>query len=175
MRLTNMLRISITNQLIKKSGVRDRIKKADDIFTEKLIETYINQWSEHKEAMSKLPDGFFDTTSQARFSFRGGHFNRDMKSVDIPECYTGWNHNSLKLDKFPKLLKLYKKIEKTKGEESEIRDEARRVLSSVTTVKRLIEAWPEVECLIPQASKPTALMPIESINNLNKLIPLGVE
>jgi len=172
MRLTNVLKESITVELLKKSGLREKAEKKYKELVDGVIKEYTNRWSKDLEAMNKLPEGYFSSTNRAYYSYRNNNTGVTMPSIIIPDKYLQWNEKNVKLEDNKKLLKIYKEWQSLKESQREVRNEARSILASVTTVKRLIEAWPEVEPMIPKASKPTALMPLKSIENLNKLVPL---
>lgn len=54
-----------------------------------------------------------------------------------------------------------------KTESIRLRSEVRAVLDSVTTVKRLLEVWPEVKDLLPELKKPTVNLPVVQIDRIN--------
>lgn len=72
--------------------------------------------------------------------------------------------------------KLNKKESKIKKKESEIEANVQAALNSVTTIKRLIEIWPESKELIPaDISKASVLLPALQVEDLNKLIGLPTD
>lgn len=72
--------------------------------------------------------------------------------------------------------KLTQKESNIKKKEAEIDANVHAALSSVTTIKRLIEIWPESKELIPtDISKSTSTLPALQVEDLNKLISLPTD
>ncbi|MTC37622.1 hypothetical protein GKR70_03585 [Providencia alcalifaciens] len=72
--------------------------------------------------------------------------------------------------------KLTQKENKLKEKETEINTTVQVALNSVTTIKRLIEIWPESKELIPtDISKSTSTLPALQVEDLNKLIGLPTD
>lgn len=72
--------------------------------------------------------------------------------------------------------KLNKKESRIKKKESEIEANVQAALNSVTTIKRLIEIWPESKELIPtDISKASIQLPALQVEDLNKLIGLPTD
>lgn len=59
----------------------------------------------------------------------------------------------------------------TNSMRQEFREEARAILYSVTTVKRLQEVWPETEPYLPSANKPPVA--VGKVQKLMKEVPKG--
>lgn len=72
--------------------------------------------------------------------------------------------------------KLTQKESKIKEKEAEINANVQAALNSVTTIKRLIEIWPESKELIPtDISKASVSLPALQVEDLNKLIGLPTD
>lgn len=57
-----------------------------------------------------------------------------------------------------------------KAEDKKLRSEVRAILNSVTTVKRLLDVWPEVKDLLPNLEKPEVYLPAVQIDKINATI-----
>ena len=73
-------------------------------------------------------------------------------------------------------LKLQEKRRELDEERNSLSIDVRAVLNSVTTIKKLIEVWPEVVELLPKVEAvPSSSLPAVLAHNLNKTIGLPTE
>ncbi|ALX77770.1 hypothetical protein OHJ75_004119 [Cronobacter sakazakii] len=104
----------------------------------------------------------------------GNDSNGKEISLPTPEkdkCMFGAEHEITK--RFDDICALQTKLEAKK---KDIESNVWAALNSVTTVKRLIEVWPESKELLPtEADKPGSALPALRVDDLNKMIGLPTE
>ena len=190
-RLTNGVRERILINLVKQSPFKDKLDAVRAEIAVLGVEELKSQWSEYQETMDKLPDDFF----QVSYSFylrldRGqgstGPYislkDHNLPNLIVPKSFSNWPQRDIcASESGPALKKAYKKYMKIDAERSQLKKDANRILISCTTLKKLLEAWPEVEGLIPayflKGVSPTALaiIPKELIASVNKNIKKQVK
>ena len=157
----------------------------------------------HAKVFAGLPDDFKyktanfwvhigDKNEQVYFNGQGSHhhyggyenpglMSRESVQVPVPHCFSMWgNANDIK---FPPASAIAKRWFHIQSEQKVLNEEIHHVhatmkgvLDACTTVRKLIEAWPEAEELIPEevllpadAPKP---LPVVTVDDLNARIGL---
>lgn len=196
-RLTNEIRDKIIdNAIIKAVGDREsvQLKSLADKFSEKLIETAVG---DKAEELTKVDQNIKDLIASIPSDFRiyenDMHLNRDKYvrlniagqavdwEFDKEEIFpvTNWRERYV----IPQGHELVSLMEDYRAEvkaiddiKSNVRENVRALVYSVTTVKKLLEVWPESEELIPQnVAKPSIQLPSIKIEQLNALIGVPSE
>lgn len=178
-RLNKELKEDILDALIARtfSKKRDALRKARKDFA---LELYNSLYPPEMLArMKALPDGFFRTTLSLRVnddSWQGKEYKFDDPKI-IAACHNG------KLEKSQIGPAMYDKHEKQIDKERKLKtaiDEASAkamsVMNSVSTVKRLIEVWPDIKKIaepfdIGVASINVPAIRIEELNKAFELPP----
>ncbi|WP_409975834.1 Nmad5 family putative nucleotide modification protein [Escherichia coli] len=94
-----------------------------------------------------------------------------LPTPDKDKCMFDAEHKITK--RFDEICALQQKLEARK---KDIESNVWAALNSVTTVKRLIEVWPESKELLPkEADKASAALPALRVEDLNKMIGLPSE
>ncbi len=160
-RLTKLIREQILNALLKHSfearekGLKER-KQAfakeiyNDIYPPKV-----------RAAMAALPAGFLPTDNDLTVSFEGGGCPRADFGERLPIA-KAHEYNATKA--YPpeppftaRFIPLDREEKDLKREKDEAKNNAKAVLERGTTVKKLIDAWPEVETFArPYAAESTS-------------------
>ncbi|QVJ12920.1 hypothetical protein [Pseudomonas phage PSA20] len=171
-RLSNYIREQVRDAILAHS-FSDREKALDAREKELALEFYNDLYPEAIRAhMYALPNGFLEVRSSIRVQVVGESYH----SLDLPEkkrVADCWSHNPGKVYEADhplgeKLRTYLKDRAQFKREREEAKTGAWAVLESVTTVKKLIEVWPEVE----QFARPFAVespsraiaLPIKDLN-----------
>ncbi|MBS0859610.1 Nmad5 family putative nucleotide modification protein [Providencia rettgeri] len=201
-RLTNAIKDSIKNNALAKAGIfkqKEELKKefnqlALDVRiealggedkakkTELVLEVALANVKMLEEEVSSNIYLHHTSGGQIYPAFGGQrtslYYGKDKENRDI-RLLTPSKNKCL----FPSDHELSKRFEKLKQKENklaeketEIETTTRAILSSVTTIKRLIEIWPESKELIPaDISKSSATLPALQVEDLNKLIGLPTD
>lgn len=134
-----------------------------------------------QKQMEDLPNNTVPNTSSLRVYVDGEHLRMDLgKERRVPWGYErGYSDNRISLHSGIPLGAEVKKFIRDHHEFNEARDKtwksAKAVLESTTTLRKLLEIWPEVEAFthdIGKAKSITALaVPIETLNRVMGLPP----
>lgn len=196
-RLTNEIRDKIVNNAIKKA-LSDResvqLKELADKFSAKLIETAVG---DNLQKLKAIDSSIANLITQIPENFRQHetetHVRKDsVVRLNIAGQAVNWSFDDEQI--FPStnwreryvipqghilvtLMEDYraeqKKIEDIR---SNVRENVRALVYSVTTVKKLLEVWPESLELIPtNVVKPVVQLPSIKIEQLNALIGVPSE
>lgn len=201
-RLTNAIKDSIKNNALAKAGIfkqKEELKKefnqlALDVRIEALggedkakkmelvLEVAISNLKMLREEVNSDIGTYNSKNSRIIPAFAGQrttlYYGNDKDDNEIrlltpsrEKCLFSADHELSK-----RFEKLNKKESKIKKKESEIEANVQAALNSVTTIKRLIEIWPESKELIPtDISKSTSTLPALQVEDLNKLIGLPTD
>lgn len=201
-RLTNAIKDSIKNNALAKAGVfkqKEELKKefnqlALDVRIEALggedkakkmelvLEVAISNLKMLREEVNSDIGTYNSKNSRIIPAFAGQrttlYYGSDKDDNEIrlltpsrDKCLFPAEHELSK-----RFEKLNKKESKIKKKESEIEANVQAALNSVTTIKRLIEIWPESKELIPtDISKASVSLPALKVEDLNKLIGLPTD
>lgn len=201
-RLTNAIKDSIKNNALAKAGIfkqKEELKKefnqlALDVRIEALggedkakkmelvLEVAISNLKMLREEVNSDIGTYNSKNSRIIPAFAGQrtilYYGNDKDDNEIrlltpsrDKCLFSADHELSK-----RFEKLNKKESKIKKKESEIEANVQAALNSVTTIKRLIEIWPESKELIPtDISKASVLLPALQVEDLNKLIGLPTD
>ncbi|HHR6131916.1 TPA: Nmad5 family putative nucleotide modification protein [Providencia alcalifaciens] len=201
-RLTNAIKDSIKNNALAKAGIfkqKEELKKefnqlALDVRTEALggedkvkkmeltLEVALSNIKMLEEEVSSQIGIYNAESASLRPAFGGQRirlrYGKDSNGKDIylltpaeNKCLFAADHELSK--RFEKLNKKEINIEK---KEADIEANVQAALNSVTTIKRLIEIWPESKELISNdISRATATLPALQVEDLNKLIGLPTD
>lgn len=191
-RLTNEIRDKIINNAVTKAiGDREtvQLKALGEKFSQKLVETACGENyetlqkidQEIQKIIEKIPERFkqYEDVSHVNKD-RAVRLNLAGQSVDwffedekiFP--YTSYRDRYV-IPQGHELLKLmddYRSEEKAIDDiKSNVRENVKALVYSVTTVKKLLEVWPESLELIPtDVAKPVVNLPSIKIEQLNALI-----
>jgi hypothetical protein len=135
--------------------------------------------SETYEKMRDLPIGFFDESANIHVAFGG---RRDFVRVTGPvaACHLGYDNVFSYAASDPKSklhADIYKRKEDLKEKEQKAAAAAMALLGSASTLRRLLEVWPEVsqftpELIAQQARRPSQQLTV-SVAGLNRQLKLG--
>lgn len=176
-RLTSDLRSQILSHLMECAfGAREReLKKAQDALTETIKNTLLPK--SLVEKMDQLPKGSFPVVNAIYVQVNGKHHTRHFNPpIRVPYYLKG---NTQQFGAESAIAKEHHRLELLKDDLEKQRNEAkaatRAALESVTTLKRLIEVWPEVEpfakkCVAATSGCRAIAIPIP---DLNKKLGLG--
>ena len=186
-RLTNSLRYKIHNALMERAYVerKEEIARMEHALG---MAVYNDKYPSDSQAlMRKLPDTFFDQSSVITAAFNNAYYHLSVQEP-IP---LGYFHarSRCALNNYPEdhaLTEVFKAFRTTKEEYEKDRDrlaaESSAILQSCSTVKKLIETWPDIipvlEKLNIQAHQCKAVhLPavIQDMNALFRLTPEDVE
>lgn len=130
----------------------------------------------HREMFDSLPAELLTRNSEDKRIFVAANAHNHI--LHIPDecelivpprlCYWGSGY-VVKGVLGDKITKHANDTEDLKDEMREMNNKIRAVLNSVTTVKRLIEVWPEVESHIPEQAETTGV-PMVLISDLNQAL-----
>jgi len=173
MRLNKELRKQIENALIEKQFGPKR-KKLTRRFENFADEIYRHAHPpKTRELMDSLPEGFLATTDRVPTHFTGlmrVHLRmttaRRFAAIDAHRAQE-YAKDTPQWRKFNALTQARRALGDT---EDETRREIRAVLHSVTTVKKLLEVWPEASPYVPTETAPQ--LPAVSTEALNKALGL---
>lgn len=196
-RLTNEIRDKIIDNAIKKAlGDREsvQLKELADKFSAKLIETAVG---DNLKKLKMIEQSIADLISQIPENFRQyeteTHVRKDsVVRLNIAGQAVDWYFDNEQIFPFTSWRERYvipqghfladlmedyrteqKKIEDIR---SNVRENVRALVYSVTTVKKLLEVWPESLELIPtNVAKPVVQLPSIKIEQLNALIGVPSE
>lgn len=201
-RLTNAIKDSIKNNALAKAGIfkqKEELKKefnqlALDVRIEALggedkakkmeliLEVAISNLKMLEEEVNSYIGVYNAESNSLRPAFGGQRvrlrYGKDNNGKDIylltpddNKCLFPADHELSK-----RFEKLTQKENKLKEKETEINTTVQAALNSVTTIKRLIEIWPESKELIPtDISKSASTLPALQVEDLNKLIGLPTD
>lgn len=184
-RLSTMIKEIVEERLLKNAFEKreQALKKAQHRFAGKI---YNDVYSlKERKAMAGMPDGFMETSSSLKVQFRGDfthvHFGESRRiaskhkyncSKHKYNCSKVYDANDPLCDEH---VKLKQEADDLEREKREARVDLNAVLDRVTTVKRLIELWPEVEPWVKDFIEPpidSKNLPCLPISELNKTLGL---
>lgn len=201
-RLTNAVKDSITNNALAKAGIFKQKEELKKEFNQLALDVRIEALGGEDKArkMELVLDVAISNLKMLREEVNSDIGTYNSKSGRIIPAFAGQrttlNYGNDKDDNEIYLLtpsrdkclfaadhelskrfeKLNKKESKIKKKETEIEANVQAALNSVTTIKRLIEIWPESKELIPtDISKASILLPALQVEDLNKLIGLPTD
>jgi hypothetical protein len=187
-RLTIRMREEILDALLDHKfggdGSKERFEKELGALGNKVYEQFMTP--ELMELFHKCPIKWFDESSYIDVKFgtmsarlRWPDEKGEWKQKPVPYQFRyGWNDNVM----FPsnhELTKEYEEIEARRNAYNEERTtavaEGNAALNRVTTVRKLIESWPEVEQFIPEGYKEEniSILPVIRIDKLNQQFGIG--
>lgn len=188
-KLTKGIREEIVDLMIKRKF--GPIKKKIDDKKEKLADKFYNMiyTKAEQEKMYALPKGWLVENSSMDFRIPCGpwksfYFPKDEKGNKTFKRVHSDKSCTINLDRsIPKEAKIIEMIEAFEDEQQTYKKERREaerqamaLLSSVTTVKRAIEVWPEAEYFIKKAigahASSNAPVPVILTENLNNKLGL---
>lgn len=145
----------------KYKNIADKIIKLREDLPENLLS--------HSQGIT-MNSSIFVRTDNQYYSRR--HLMLPKTSVVSGECYD-MTTKSKYLDE---LLESIEKEEAFQKELSELYENVYASISSITTVKKLLDQWEEaIELLPPELKQPKAQLPALQTHKLNKLIGLPIE
>ena len=143
---------------LKYQAIADKIIKLREELPENLLS--------HSQGIS-MNNSIYARTDNQYYSRR--HLMLPKTSVVSGECYDMPTQSKY----LPALLLSIEKEEAFKKELSELYDNVYASISSITTVKKLLEQWEEaIELLPSELKQPKAQLPALQAHKLNKLIGL---
>lgn len=201
-RLTNDIKNAITRNALKKGGVfaekkllaTERVQLANDVRIAALGGTDNAKKAEHLyKTASALVAKLQDTVNKdtyisyaesygisAAFGGQRGWliYGEDEKGETIYQLTPHKNKNLFPAEHelSKRFTQLNEKEALIKKKEDEIKANVKAALNSVSTIKRLIDVWPEAKELIPDdINKTSATLPAVQVEDLNNLIGLPTE
>ena len=199
-RFTKEMRDSILHQLLKRAFL-DRLKKQlsdEAAFAEEL---YQDIYGKELPLIEKVPSHWFDTSASIRVSIAGqqvqlSYSNGNTGQSDFSEIISSANQKSAhkpvphqagwwtvaEYSANSKQDKKWTALSDARGtlqaEYNQARNQAKAILGSTSSIKKLIEIWPEVE----ESTKPyltkqgtVTTLPVVQLEALNKILDLPPE
>lgn len=181
MKLTKEMRESMIDDAM--SAAFGKREKAHEKATTALADAvYEHAFAAIEKLANKLPQGWCVSDSSividsAGFGWRNGlkpNSLRMSKAHRTPR-YQGSNPVKIGGDHplFEQAQAVAEEFQAIKRDREALRSKLRAILYSVTTVPRLLEAWPECERYLPtNTHKSTSLVPVELVPELNAALGL---
>lgn len=183
-KLTHTMRALITNRALEHrfaeaeaALVERRFNLADKIY-EKIYPAKV------RELMAQLPDGFLESDKCLYYAIRVKDANFPIYD-DImlrearPMAQNVRRYEPSMLDSESTIAKQLHQLNRDRGalhdEKHKARLEITGALSSFTTVKALLDAWPEVEPFLPPVVAMDRTLPVVPVEQLNKTFKLPVK
>ena len=191
-RLTTRMKEKIARNALIKSGVFTELEEVTKLKNQLALDARVVAFGGKKkteevdqlssklmaisEELEKLGCSFYLTVSGRRVGWYS--YGKDGNGEDIllptptkDKCMFSAEHEITK--RFDEICALQQKLEAKK---KDIESNVWAALNSVTTVKRLIEVWPESKELLPkEADKASTALPALRVEDLNKMIGLPSE
>lgn len=194
-RLTNDIRQALTTDILKHRFTADVDKLLSDQaeFARRVYEDIFDQST--RDRMNGLPEGWLSTRSSIAVqmgAYTNLHFDGYIRSGDVSRLKTRpkerVNPTELRMPankcggcakQYDPSTLLYRQHEKLEHREKELIgdvDTAKRsiivALNAVSTVKRLIETWPEIDQFAKKYNTDKPNLPAVPTNHLNDLLRL---
>lgn len=190
-RLTNTIRQKIVANAVEKATIvqNEEIKALENAFSTELIkfatgdkiEELTKIEKQFTKFISAIPEDFLgredcdhiNKDSVVQLNIAGKAVNWEFENKVIFPYNNGYNRYVILADN--PLSDMFDNIHNKKQKRKEIKETVRvnvwAVLNSVTTVKKLLEVWPESAELIPsEIEKPAINLPTVQIADLNNMI-----
>lgn len=186
MRLTKRIREEITNAVLKHrfDEVDTALKKQR---SELALDCYRARYTaEQLRQIKDMPEGWLPKANYIAVQFEGLRkaythlcFNGSISWARTESIYMPMPHkdvdNPMLLGAKHKLTKRYNALEDKQelrdSQYVEVTQSVHTLLTSVQTVKKLVETWPEVEPFIPYVA-PKAAVPMVDIKRINEQLGL---
>lgn len=174
-RLTKSLKDEIVSRVIKDvTGVRAEILKAG--LKEAADQAYYEIYTPDEVSYMKSgPKDAFYQEESLWLGFDGRHRRLDMSKVRPVFADRAGRYHVFQLDEGSPVRAVLDGLRKEEAaleeDRSALRREVRSVLNSVTTVKRLLDVWPEAEKYLPDRPE-TPNLPAVVVADLNKKIEI---
>lgn len=189
-RLTQAIRSKIVLNAMRKSPINKQLEKVREqkkelgelirieaLGGEEKAKEYDAIFMQLEELRKKLPDNMLTHTvgiyisSSILVAIEGSYSRFEFPNV-VP-CIS----NSYTIDKDSKLhsraVHLLAEEERLQKELIELRNDVKASIDGITTLKRLLDSWPEAAELLPKdVNKPVVHLPAMRTDQLNKLIGL---
>lgn len=168
-RLTSYMRDRIMESLLHKrfDGEKKQLLKDQFDFAYRVYRVLFPEW----RRMAGLPKGWLPESRYFNVRMRGERHRLELKTDTRFPCDD--KERSLQDEALIKEFKLLnERIGKHDDDKVAARQQGRAMLHSVTTVKKLLEVWPEVKPFLPKdlANITTALaLPVPSLNAMFRL------
>lgn len=183
-RLTKADKEAILNEILQSKSAR--WKRDIELMARDLAERHvINSIPKAtREKMRELPENYFSSVKEARLYDGKGilfrlEWDRDNMIEYVPKYMVKWD-NCIQDQALPKMmedLRTYaRQVGKLEDWEASVKSEIRKILRPITTVKKLIEVWPEAPELAPkmilnlQRASAGNLQVIPNVREANKLL-----
>lgn len=166
---------------ITAEGIVQRIKDCEVELRKAGTAVIKSVLKEYWDTMYSLPEGFFSIDT----SFYLEREEILTESIRCPACYkfgniigfsilTATDEQKAAIDNYRIMRKKYNDLRREKGH---IEIEANSILNSVSTVKQLLEVWPEVEKYLPYTAKSVdnRSLPMVQVRQLNDKLELYKE
>ena len=171
MRLNSEIRNQIIRSLVTKTfepKEEELLKKRTALGDDFWRMAYTDR---QRRSMRQLPKGFFPLQDTIRVTILD-HGNYDHVRMSKPRLLAFDQGHRTPIGVEPdsdlgkRYLRLIREEEALRGEKRKAINQARQILASVSTPKRLIEIWPEVAPFIPEIQKPNTdlSIPIKDVN-----------
>lgn len=138
-------------------------------------ELYVNlHGAENLALMDKLPDGYLQKEAAISFRLKDGRYGYiGLKNAErMADKFARTNmiqHEHPMYDKLAIHLDLLEDLDSTKHQ---ARTQARAVVNKATTLKRLLEMWPEIEPFTRNIAPKIQNLPAVQVSELNKIFNL---
>lgn len=178
-RLTNELRRRISKAVLKHRFAADdqNIEEARPIVGEAVYEVLYPTGSEERKHLEASLEGEHYRTKRKTCHFPG---NRWVE-IEFPKVLPFFDKhaNPISFDANSDATSIYESYLAAERAVGEAKEEAGvkvwALLEQATTVKKLLEIWPEVEPFIPVDAAPTTRLPAVPVDEVNALLGLKKE
>lgn len=175
MRLTEALRNTIRSRMIEHRFSEER-KAVDEAFSKLADDVYCDVFSEtDRRKMKRLPDGWLPERDEiaVKFGVTVTHVKFDAKRR-VPESMDRYARAAKVYPASHALTQRYDQLSKRrsdlKGAEAEARRQITAALSSVNTLKRLHEVWPESKQFTKDLDPSKPSLPSVPVKTLNAML-----
>lgn len=176
-RLNKMIKDVVKTRLIKKvfEDGQEKLKKAKARFGNKL---YNDVYSlKERKAMEAMPEGFLKTSTSLKVQFQDvfTHVHFDRRPIAAKHDYSCCKVYDAKDPLCLEWVELKRTEDQLEKEKRKAEVDIGVVLDQVTTLKRLLKIWPEVEPWVKDFAEPPVdrtNLPALPISELNKTLGL---
>jgi hypothetical protein len=173
-RLTQGMKDEIINNMKRQlfKGRKDAVLKKKEQLGE---EVYHHIYSKDDRAMMEnAPEGAFGYRTHLDVRFHGEGWYESIDLAKARPVFAREERSSIKLPEGSPFKKKYLAInaegELIKDEMKALEQRANAIMASITTVKKLLEVWPEAEAYLPEEPPKVDNLPAIPVASLNEMI-----
>lgn len=178
-RLTNAMRESICRELLKQRfEAEEEVLLNDKLdFADRCYNAVYSP--EERKIMSKLPNGYMPTCTETSFCFQKAWYAlrfRNAKRIPWADR-NSWHAERFSFSDENLLVKEWAELQRRSDSLKEMKSEAKTkimaILRGISTVKRLLETWPEVAPWLPASEADASInLPAVPVAEINAMLNL---